>query len=332
MTDTGQRPLVGMAWMLVAGLLFVGVNAVVKHAGQNLPAPEAAFLRYACGLAFLVPMLGQLRGLRLSRRVWILFACRGGVHTLGVVLWFFAMTRIPLAEVSAMGYLTPIIVTVGASLFLGERFRPVRGLAVLVAVCGTLLILRPGIRAVSDGHLAMIGTATLFAASYMVAKSLADKVSAAVMVTVLSITVTIGLSPFAIAVWEPPSLADVAWLALTAAFATGGHYAMTLALRAAPISVTQPVSFLQLLWATLLGALAFGEPADALTIAGGVLIAASVLGLSWYEARGRRRRERMAMGSDDPAALGKTRAPVGPDGVRGASEKANQSLPKPRRK
>lgn len=150
----------------------------------------------------------------------------------------------------------------------------------------------------------MMGTATLFAASYMIAKALADEVPAAVMVAMLSVTVTIGLTPFALAVWEPPTLADVAWLSLTAAFATGGHYTMTLALREAPISVTQPVSFLQLVWATLMGAVAFGEPADAMTIAGGVLIATAVVGLSWYEARGQRKRERMALGGDNPSPLG----------------------------
>ena len=124
------------------------------------------------------------------------------------------------------------------------------------------------------------------------------------MVAVLSITVTLGLAPFAIAVWQPPSLADIAWLSLTAALATAGHLTMTLGLRAAPISVTQPVTFLQLVWATTLGALAFGEPVDALTVAGGVVIAASVVGLGWVEARGRRRRERLAMGPNSPPPIG----------------------------
>ena len=74
--------------------------------------------------------------------------------------------------------------------------------------------------------------------------------------------VTICLAPFAWAVWVPVTWTEIWWLFWVAVFATGGHYAMTLAFRAAPLTVTQPVTFLQLVWATLLGTLVFSSRGD----------------------------------------------------------------------
>ena len=135
----------------------------------------------------------------------------------------------------------------------------------------------------------MLANGVLFATSYLVAKIMADRVPASVVVGWLSIIVTIVLAPFAFAVWVWPSWEEIAWLFLVAALATTGHYTMTLALRAAPIAVTQPVTFLQLVWATLLGALVFAEAVDGWMIFGGALIMGSVSFITWREAMLKRR-------------------------------------------
>lgn len=282
--------MAGILWMLATGACFVGVTAVVKHVGAGVPAAQAAFLRYALGLVFLVPMIRPMIAARLTRRALGLFGLRGVVHTGGVICWFFAMTQIPIAEVTAMNYLSPVYVTIGAALFLGERLALRRILAVVAALVGALIILRPGFRELSPGHVAMIFTALLFAASYLIAKQMSGEVSAAVVVGMLSVTVTIGLAPFAAAVWVAPTAAQLGWLFLVAALATAGHYAMTLAFAAAPVTVTQPVTFLQLVWAVLLGALMFGEPADGWVILGGAVIMGAVSFITWREAVAKRRR------------------------------------------
>ncbi len=271
-----QRPVWGVIWILATGLAFVAVTAVVKHIGSDVPPAEAAFLRYLLGAVFLIPMLRPLIKAQLNRRQIMLFGWRGLAHSLGVILWFFAMTKIPIADVTAMNYLAPIYVTIGAVLFLGEKLAFRRMLAIGVALIGALIILRPGFREVSIGHIAMLATAVLFAASYLIAKRMADEVSPVVVVAMLSIMVPIGLAPFAFAQWVTPTLAQLAWLFLVAIFATIGHFTMTLAFRAAPMTVTQPVTFLQLVWATILGAAVFSEPVDGWVVLGGVIILASV--------------------------------------------------------
>ncbi|PRX35262.1 Threonine/homoserine efflux transporter RhtA [Meinhardsimonia xiamenensis] len=281
--------MAGVFWMLVTGALFVAVTAIVKHVGSRIPPPEAAFLRYALGLVFLVPMLRPMFAAPPDRRALTLFGARGLAHTFGVMAWFYAMTRIPIAEVTAMNYLSPVYVTLGAALFLGETLAARRIAAVAVALLGALVILRPGMREISPGHVAMLFCALFFAASYLMAKVMSGRVSPAVVVGWLSVTVTVGLAPFAAAVWVTPTLTELFWLFLVAACATGGHYTMTLAFRAAPLSVTQPVTFLQLVWAALLGALVFGEPVDGWVIVGGALILGSVSFITWREAMLKRR-------------------------------------------
>ncbi len=293
---SSSRPVAGVLWMIVTGFCFVAVTALVKYLGPRIPAAESAFLRYLLGLVFLIPMIGALRRARLTRRQLGLFGARGVAHTLGVILWFFAMTQIPIAEVTAMNYLNPVYVTLGAALFLGETLALRRILAVGLALVGALIILRPGFRELSLGHFAMLGTALVFGASYLLAKVVADETEPAVVVGLLSITVTIGLAPFAAAVWITPTLWELTILFGVAVFATAGHFTMTLALRSAPVAVTQPVTFLQLVWAVTLGAVVFGEPVDGWVVLGGAVILGSVSFITWREAVLKRRRVTPAVG------------------------------------
>ncbi|MTH33088.1 EamA family transporter [Paracoccus limosus] len=274
--------------MLTAGLSFVGVNGTVRWLGQALPAPEAAFLRFAIGLVFLLPVLAPALRRGFPAPVWQLFLLRGALHVVAVILWFYAMARITVAEVTAIGFLNPIVVTVGATLLLGERISWRRGMAIAVALAGALVVLRPGLRVLEPGHLAQLGASVAFGSSYLVAKRLAGLVPASVVVAMMSLVVTLGLAPIAALDWVPPSLLQCVVLSATALFATAGHYAMTRAFVAAPLTVTQPVVFLQLIWASLLGALVFAEPVDPWVILGGGVMIGAICYITWREAVQRR--------------------------------------------
>lgn len=285
MTESSSRPVTGILWMLASGLAFVLVTGIVRYLGTDLPAVQSAFIRYAWGVLFLAPALWTLARKGLPGGVGPAIAARGAVHTVAVTLWFFAMARIPVAEVTAIGYLNPVGVTLGAALFFGEKLAARRLAAIGVALIGALIVLRPGLREINDGHIAQLAAAVSFAASYLIAKRLSGVMSAGAVVAVLSLTVAIGLAPFAFWVWVPVATTQVAWLAVVAVAATFGHYTMTRAFAAAPISVTQPVTFLQLVWATALGALAFGEAVDPFVLLGGGVIIGAVSYITWREAR-----------------------------------------------
>ena len=284
-----NRPIEGIAWMLATGLSFVAVTGVVRHLGTGLPAVQAAFIRFVIGLVFLAPTLVPVMRRGLPAGALPLVAGRGALHVLAVTLWFFAMARIPVAEVTAIGYLNPIVVTVGAALFLGERLAARRLVAVGVALLGALIVLRPGMREITVGHVAQLGAAASFGLSYLLAKRLSAILPAGALVALLSLAVTIGLAPFALAVWVPPTLQQIGWLGVVAGFATLGHYTMARAFAAAPLTVTQPVTFLQLVWATLLGWAVFDEAIDPFVLAGGGLIISAISYMTWREAQLRRR-------------------------------------------
>jgi drug/metabolite transporter (DMT)-like permease len=280
-----NRPLAGIAWMALSGLAFVGVNGVVKHLGTEVPAAQSAFIRFAFGVVFFLPMLPALMRSRFPAQVWGMFGWRAALHVAAVVFWFYAMARVPVAEMSAIAFLNPVIVLVIAGLLLGERLGLRQWLVVMAALAGALMVLRPGFREVSDGHLAQIAATLCFAASYIFAKRLAVLVPAGIVVAVLSLSVTVALAPLAWWQWQPVTLVQLGWLGIVAALATLGHYAMTRAFSAATLAVTQPVTFLNIVWSAALGALAFNEGLDPWVIAGGATIIGAVWLNSWVEAR-----------------------------------------------
>ncbi|MEO0357184.1 MAG: DMT family transporter [Pseudomonadota bacterium] len=285
MDQTKSSHLRGMIWMVLSGLCFVGVYIGVKLIGTRLPAAESAFLRYALGLVFVLPALPNLLNAQITNADWRLFVGRGVVHTIAVTLWFFAMARLPIAEVAAMGYMTPVFVTLAAVLILGERLALRRALAIGVAILGVALILRPGFRDVQLAHLAMLATSVCFGLSYVAVKRLTASHSPTLIVALLSITVTVGLFPLALLDWVSPTWRELGWLLWVAAAATAGHFSMTYAFKHAPITVTQPVTFLQLVWSVTVGVLMFGEMIDVFVILGGTVIVAAVIYITFREAQ-----------------------------------------------
>lgn len=287
--SSADSVLAGIGWMVLTTFCFVAVTGIVRYIGTDIPSSQAAFIRYAFGVVIFIPMMRGLFAKPPSLPVLKIFAIRGLLHGFAVVLWFYAMARIPIAEVTALGYTAPIFVTIGAAFYFGEKLHFRRVAAVLVGFAGTMIILRPGFQEISIGQVAQLVAAPLFAASFLFAKRLTDDEDPTVIVLMLSVVCTIVLLPGAILNWTTPSLAEVLWLALTATIATLGHYTMTRAILAAPLTVTQPVGFLQLIWATMLGIIVFGEAADPYVLIGGGIVVAAITFISHREAVAARR-------------------------------------------
>ena len=288
--------------MLLTGFLFVGVTGVVRHLGTDMNPMQAAFIRYAFGTVLIAPVLLRLfaAGARPSRLG--LHMLRGIAHGAAVMLWFFAMARIPLAEVTAIGFSTPVFTALGAILIFHEQVKARRMLAIAAGFIGTLIILRPGFQSIEAGSLAQLVAALLFAGSFLLTKRMTQSESPGDILVMLSIFCTLALMPGAIYYWREPTLSEVSWLALVAVFATAGHYAITRAIAAAPLTVTQPLSFLQLIWAVAFGYWLFGEVPDTWVISGGLVIVVALSYLTHREARAARLRKLQA--TTTPASPG----------------------------
>lgn len=271
--------------MLLTGMLFVGVTVAVRYLGTNMNPVQAAFIRYCFGIVLILPLLSRAGIMSLDRDRLGFHALRGLVHGGGVILWFLAMSRIPISEVTALGFTTPIFVTLGAAVFLSERLKPYRVAAVLLGFIGALLILRPGLRVIDIGALAQLGAAPLFACSYLMAKSATRREASSMIVVLLSVFCTLTLALPALLVWRTPTLDELLLLGLTALLATSGHYCMTRALEAAEVSAVQPFTFLQLVWATILGLILFDETPDVWIWIGGAVIVGSATWMAQQEVR-----------------------------------------------
>jgi drug/metabolite transporter (DMT)-like permease len=278
-----NQSIVGILWMVITTILFVGVTATVRYLEGEVPAPQAAFLRYAIGTVMLAPSLITLTKFKPERSLFNKFILRGFVHSIGVTLWFYAMSVMPVAEVTAIGFLTYIFVSIGASIFLKEKLHKHRLSAILISFIGALIILRPGFKVIESGQLGMLIATMVFTASYLIAKVVSKERTSSEIVAMLSIFTTIFLIPSAIYSWEPLSLEALLILSFTALIATLGHITMTKAIKAAPMVVTQPILFLQLVWASMVGLFIFDEEFDLFVIIGGTVIMLCVCYVSYRE-------------------------------------------------
>ena len=278
-----NQSIIGIMWMVLTTILFVGVTATVRYLEGEVPAPQAAFLRYAIGTLLLTPSLITLIKIKPNKPLMSKFLLRGLVHSFGVTLWFYAMSVMPVAEVTAIGFLTYIFVSIGACIFLKEKLHKHRITAVIISFVGALIILRPGFKVIESGQLGMLMATVVFTASYLIAKIVSKERSSSEIVAMLSVFTTIFLIPSAIYSWEPISFDGLLILAFTALIATVGHITMTQAIKAAPMVVTQPILFLQLVWASMVGLFLFDEQFDLYVIIGGTIIMICVCYVSYRE-------------------------------------------------
>ena len=259
--------------MVATTVLFVIVTAIVRYLGSEMHPVQAAFLRYAFGVAIIIPFCLRTSLFRIPFARLRLHAFRGVAHGIAIMLWFFAMMRLPIAEVTALSFMTPVFIIIGASVFLKEHFYRHRAIAVGLGIAGGLIILQPGFRVIDLGAIAQLVAAPLFAVSMLIAKNLTRSESNGHILLMLSVFCTLTLTLPAIAIWRQPTLEELSWLFLCAVFATAGHYCMTRAFRSAEIAALQPITFLQLVWATLMGSFLFGEqPNFWVWLGGGIIV------------------------------------------------------------
>ena len=272
-----MKNLQAIFWMVVTTLLFAIVTGIVRYIGSDIPAPVAAFIRYIISTLFFIPLIVKMFILERNRSNRRVYWSRGLAHGFGVILWFFAMARIPVSEVTAIGYITPIFVSIAAFVFLKETFSINIICALAICMIGMIIIIRPTTSGIATGQLSMIIATLFFAASYILAKKLSSTESTLEILVALNFIVTLALAPFAIAFWVTPRLEEVLFLGIVALFATAGHFTMTMALKLAPITITQPISYVQIVWASCIGLIFFGETISLWFTVGAALIILSSL-------------------------------------------------------
>ncbi len=274
-----------MMWMAAGGLALCTMNAVMQMMTRELNPFLALFLRYVMGLLVMVPMLvrdgpAAYRPNNLRGQIW-----RGVVHTAALSLFFLALPHIPLADVTAIQFTTPLFVLIGAALLLGEKVSGARWLAAAIGFGGVLIVLAPHLAGNGGGwwSLVMLAGSPFFAGSFLINKALTRHDSPRVIVFWQNLAVTLFALPLGLFYWQNPSPAQWGIFLLAGLLGTVAHLCMTRAFSMGDISAMQPVRFVDLVWASLLGFMLFGTSPSTTALLGGAVIIVSTLWIARRE-------------------------------------------------
>lgn len=281
-----------MLWAASAGLIFNLLNSTLRLITQSLHPFESQFLRYLFGLLVMLPLMWR-SGLvsyvpvNIRGQFW-----RGAVHTLGLTLWFFALPKVALADMTAIGFTGPIFTMIGAAWLLRETLSWERWAAALVGFVGVLIVVGPRLSAEGNLYtLLMLASAPVFSASFLITKALTRFDRPSVIVAWQSLTVSLFTLPMAILYWTWPTPGQWGLFVLTGILGSGGHYCLTRSFAVADISATQSIKFLDLIWATILGYLMFNESPTESTLLGGLVIVLATFWIAQRESRASARKK-----------------------------------------
>ncbi|MGV6811286.1 MAG: DMT family transporter [Brevirhabdus sp.] len=278
-----MHPLRGILLMILAVTLFTAMSAMIK-AAADVPPGQAVFFRSSIAMPLVMGWLwaqGRLSGGLRTQNPWG-HAWRGIAGTTAMGLGFAGLHLLPLPEVTAIRFATPLLIVVFAALFLGERLRLIRLSAVLVGLLGVVVILWPRLSLSGGGSEALgaimvLGSAGFAAVAQIFVKSMAGVERTAAIVFYFSLTATV-LSlltlPFG---WVVPDRFELVMLVGAGLIGGVGQILLTASYRFADASVLAPFTYVSMLWALLFGWALFSElPTASMLFGAGLIIAAGV--------------------------------------------------------
>lgn len=269
------RPLAAAFWMTGAIAAFTSMAVATREIRGAHDTFEILAYRSVIGwlivviVALALGQLGRIRAERLGSHV-----VRNLFHFTGQSLWFWAITMIPLAQVFALEFTSPIWVILLAPLVLGERLTRARIIAAVLGFAGILIVARPDFAALDPGLLAAAGAAFFFAATTLMTKRLTR--GEAIVSILFWLTLMQAVLGGVIVLWDGeaalPTLATLPWLCVIAVAGVTAHLCLTTALSLAPANVVVPVDFARLPIIAAVGALFYAEPIEAGLFLGAGLI------------------------------------------------------------
>lgn len=270
--------------------IFSTQEVVFKWLSADYDILQLVFMRTWFALIpifFFVARAGGPRILLSRQYPWLLVR---GVIGFGAFYTFFsAIALMPLADVSAITFVAPLIVTALSVPVLRERVGPHRWGAIIVGFLGVLIVLRPGGEAFQVGALFALASAFLYAVSAVIVRSLSGREASAVVVFYTAsvfLLVSGALQPF---VWVDPSWHDVGIMAITGMVGGVAQFLLTQAYRLAPVSVIAPFDYTHILWATMYGYVVFADVPGISVLVGAVIVMAAGAYIARRETLARRK-------------------------------------------
>jgi drug/metabolite transporter (DMT)-like permease len=270
-----DNPLRGVALLVVATVFFSLSDTMAKLLTRSLPVAEIAWLRYVAFVALAAWLDVRSGAGRFRVRRPGLQVLRGLGLVGSAIFIILALRRMPMAESSAISYVSPALITILAVPVLGETVGWRRWTAVAVGLLGVLVVVRPGTAAFQPAGLFAVACALCWAIASVVTRKISGSERATTTLLWSAVVGLIVLSAMlpGVAVWPRPG--ELAMGLALGMIASTGQYLMVLAYRHAGASLLAPFSYLQLIWATVLGWLVFGAWPDGFTLLGAAIIVVS---------------------------------------------------------
>lgn len=265
---------VGVVIAFLAYACFSLADALIKGLGPALSVFEVAF--FTTGFS-IVPAIIANRGerwrdmFRMAHPYLLQLRCLTAIG--GTACVMYAFTHIAFAEVYAIAFTTPVLVTMLSVIALKEKVSGLRWVLLAIGFCGVLLVIRPGMRAVELGHVAALGGACLGAVTTVILRHIAPgekRVSLVGVVVVYSMTFN-GVMML-VAGFVVPSLVQLGVFVLIGTLGGIGGLLLISATRKSPANLVAPVQYSQLLWAIVFGAVFFGEFPDWIAVVGLIVV------------------------------------------------------------
>ena len=288
MTAQAQVPVRAVLLICAATLCFASLDTVVKMLSARYPVPFLVWARWTIQALAIVAWLAPRRGLAFVRTGRPRRSLVRGAMLIGSSISFvYALRDLPLANVTALNYSTPMMVVALAVIFLGERLTRPRVAFVLAGVAGMLLIVRPGTDVFRGASLLALASAAFYAMFQIMTRRMADEdpgvllfYPALVGSVAMSVALAFSLDAIVAMPWT-----HVAMLVVGGMVGTFGHFLFILAFQRGPASALTPFTYVHLVWATLIGWLAFGTIPDGYALAGMAIIAGAGLLITLHERR-----------------------------------------------
>ena len=261
-----------MAWMVLSGLSFAFMGAMVKLSGEvNLPTK--VFFRNLVTLGITGVVAIRLKENPLAATpYWPRLVLRSLCGLAGVFLYFLALGQMNLADASLLNKTSPFFVAIFAVIFLKESFNRALVPALLAAFLGAVMVIKPRFDLAMLPALAGFGSGMFAGMAYVFVRSLKDRASPNRIILTFSLISCLAMLPFLLT--NPPHPSGRQWLALlgTGVFAAGGQYGLTYAYHHARASRISIFTYLHVLFALALGFAFWGERPDLISLGGGLLI------------------------------------------------------------
>ena len=273
----------GIILALVASFCAVLMSVFLKFAQEDTNVFSVGFMRFFFGFLLILPFIIKSKFKIYNTDNFKFHITRSIINVPMMILGFAALMYIPLDQIKAIGFLSPILVVILSVIFLKERIYLIRTFSLILGFIGVIIILRPGIIEISIGAYMVLTSTLLWSTVIIITKYMSKSDSPMTIITYQYTFVSIFTLPLAILYWSNLSLSSVFYSIMAAIVGTVLHLCINTSYKMASLTILQPVWFSQLLWATIFSLILFNESIDYFTYIGGSLVFISVLIITYRE-------------------------------------------------